>query len=96
MGRRLGGPAERKGGEMSANRVDALIETSAKVLELWDWVGERIDKALRDYYDPKKRSELIESRKQVQVYAAVRYRMRTLFAGLIDFDSEERKTDERL
>jgi len=56
------------------------------VQELWDWLGEQSDRALSDICRLKG-APLSDYRvAQVAMCKAVKNKMRTLFAGLIDFD----------
>jgi len=61
-----------------------LIEEA--VIRLWDWAREQSDRALSDIYRLKG-APLSDYRvAQIAMCKAVRNEMRTLFAGLIDFD----------
>ena len=75
------------------NRVDTLIEMSAKVVQLYDWVGERKGGQLKARNDSLTPDHKAYAEGSVNAYGNVRLYMRKFFAGLIDFEENERNTN---
>jgi hypothetical protein len=89
MGCGLGRSTQRKGGETVTKEVRYIRALFSAIEQLWEWVGER-GSAKRI---AARQSETTDHRTYAEgsaiAYSNVRLRMRTLFAGLIDFDQEE-------
>lgn len=82
-----------KGGEVNESWISRETALKRQLLELWNWVGERGSgkrQAARDSLTPDHRAYAEGS---AVAYSNVRLRMRTLFAGLIDFGQRRDKDD---
>ena len=78
------------------SKVDVLIETSAKVLQLWDWVVEQKNIQYNLSYGLIPRDLKCEAQGKLHAYALVRLYMGKFFSGLIDFKSTGETNGERL
>jgi len=91
MARSLGRPAEKERRE-TVRTIDTTPHLwEAAVEALYDWVGDKKHVNQVDAIEHENAELRLLARGATTGYDNVRYKMRTLFAGLIDFEQKQEK-----
>ena len=91
MARPLGRPAEKERGETLRIENDGPTEIMSAIEALYNWVGDKKHANQVDAIEHENAELRLLARGATTGYDNVRYKMRTLFSGLIEFEQKQEK-----